>query len=64
MSISHSEENQGRDRESLDELLPDVCAERGCHSQRGLRLVISGETVPTGQMLCRPHRKKYWGVSS
>lgn len=63
MSISLNEK-QERDRESLSEALPDACAERGCHSQRGVRLVIDGGPLPTGQMLCRPHRKEHWGVSS
>ena len=64
MSFSLSQENQGRGLESNAPVLPTTCAEPDCHSQRDLQLVLDASPVPSARMLCRTHRKAFWGVSS
>ena len=64
MSLSLSQENQGRELASNDRVLPTTCAEPGCHAEDDLQLVLDTSPVPTSRMLCRPCRKAFWGVSS
>ena len=64
MSLSLSQENQGRELASNDRVLAGVCAEPDCHTEHDLQLVLDASPVPTARMLCRPCRKAFWGVSS